>query len=442
MPTIHDQLSQSHPPQRIAVLADSDTRWKWGATLARRIAPGTVLDAYYLNGRATPTERQLAEVGIPSDSAREVTGAEFLADPQVLEADVLILALVGGAGQALLHGLAAAWAGRTVRPVVITGYVGVVYEKMTDGLLLRVGSDIVLANTTADAERFRTAIAGVGADASAVVETALPFLEGAPYDPTAAGRTRSFTVCFAAQPSSPASRSARLHLLGRAAQHARLHPDREVLVKLRSLPGEQTTHVEDHPYQQLLKDLAEPAPSNLQLRYGHMGEVLDGTDLLVTVSSTAALESLHRSIPTAVLTDFGVRENLGNHYFIGSGCLASWDELDAGLIPEADRSWVRRHGVGADDPYRELQERVAKLRAVGEMPPLVPYYSESRAGGYLPSLLERYGFDPHGMPIDRTGPERGPINRLVRSTVRRSARGAYRLGAQRVAPAIRRLGKL
>jgi hypothetical protein len=446
VPTIHDQLSQSHPPhtppQRVAVLADSDTRWKWGATLARRIAPGTVLDAYYLNGRATPTERQLAEVGIPSDSSREVTAAEFLTDPQVLEADVLVLALVGGAGQALLHGLAAAWAGRAVRPVVITGYVGVVYEKMTDGLLLRVGSDIVLANTTTDAERFRAAIAGVGADPGAVVETALPFLDGAPYDPTAAGRTRPFTVCFAAQPSSPAGRGARLHLLGRAAQHARLHPDREVLVKLRSLPGEQTTHVEDFPYQQLLRDLELPSPPNLQLRYGHMGEVLDGTDLLVTVSSTAALESLHRSIPTAVLTDFGVRENLGNHYFIGSGCLASWDELDAGVVPEADPSWVRRHGVGTDDPYRELQERIAKLRACDGMPPLLPYYTESRAGGYLPDLLRRYGFDPQGLPLDAVGVQRGPITRLVRSTVRRSARGAYRLGAQRVAPAIRRLGKL
>ncbi len=447
MPTIHDQLSQSHSaynPQRIAVLADSDTRWKWGATLARRIAPGTVLDAYYLNGRATPTERQLAEVGIPSDSAREVTAAEFLADPQVLEADVLVLALVGGSGQAMLHGLAHAWAGRAVRPVVITGYVGVVYEKMTDGLLLRVGSDIVLANTTADAERFRTAIAGVGADPGAVVETALPFLDGTPYDPDAvAAGSRPFTVCFAAQPSSPAGRSARLHLLERAAGHARLHPDREVLVKLRSLPGEQTTHVENYPYQELLHDLAEPAPPNLQLRYGNMGEVLDGTDLLVTVSSTAALESLHRSVPTAVLTDFGVRENLGNHYFIGSGCLASWDELDAGLVPEADRGWVRRHGVGADDPYRELQERIAKLRACGEMPPLNPYYTPSRAGGYLPDLLARYGFDPYGVPTDMSaGKTRGPVSRLVRGTVRRSARYGYRLGAQRVAPAIRRWGQL
>ena len=33
------------PPRRIAVLADSDTRWKWGASVARQIAPEHALDA-------------------------------------------------------------------------------------------------------------------------------------------------------------------------------------------------------------------------------------------------------------------------------------------------------------------------------------------------------------------------------------------------------------
>ncbi|MEU0221889.1 hypothetical protein ABZ281_45820, partial [Streptomyces sp. NPDC006265] len=56
---------------RIAVLADSDTRWKWGALTADRIAPGPsmeaapresaqaapLLDGFLLRGRATPTPR-------------------------------------------------------------------------------------------------------------------------------------------------------------------------------------------------------------------------------------------------------------------------------------------------------------------------------------------------------------------------------------------------
>lgn len=69
---------------------------------------------------------------------------------------MVVLALVGGAVQAMLHGLATL--GR--RPVVVTGYVGVVYEKLADGLLLRHGADVVLANSRHDAERFRAVYEG------------------------------------------------------------------------------------------------------------------------------------------------------------------------------------------------------------------------------------------------------------------------------------------
>jgi hypothetical protein len=141
----------------VAVLADSDTRWKWGALTARRLTGDTEprLDGYLLRGRATPTPRQLKEVGVRADSLREVTGVEFLRVMGEEAYDVLVLALVGGGVQAMLHGLARTWQGRGKRPVVVTGYVGVVYEKLADGLLLRPGADLVLANTRQDAERFR-----------------------------------------------------------------------------------------------------------------------------------------------------------------------------------------------------------------------------------------------------------------------------------------------
>ena len=90
------------------MLADSDTRWKWGALTARRIAPDGVhshLDGFLLRGRATPTPRQLAEVGVQADSLREVTAAAFLHDMGERAQhggtggepyDVVLLSLVGG----------------------------------------------------------------------------------------------------------------------------------------------------------------------------------------------------------------------------------------------------------------------------------------------------------------------------------------------------------
>ncbi|MFF9348201.1 DUF6716 putative glycosyltransferase [Streptomyces sp. NPDC014734] len=438
---------------RVAVLADSDTRWKWGALTARRLtaegsgAPArrVEISGLLLRGRATPTPRQLAEVGdvgIGSDRVREVTAVEFLRTVREERYDVVVLALVGGAVQAMLHGLAAL--GLPDRPVVVTGYVGVVYEKLADGLLLRHGADVVLANSRHDAERFRAVYEGVGADASAVTEAALPFLGGEPYRP----REGRDTVVFAAQPSVPATRAERTYLLRRLVEHARLHPDREVLLKLRSRPGEHTTHIEELPYQRLVERVPGGPPPNFRLVYGHMGEVLDRADLLVTVSSTAALEALHRRVATAVLTDLGVREALGNHHFIGSGLLTSWDHLDGGHRPEPDATWLAGQGVAADGTYATAYDtaraRVETLLAASRLPGLAPYYNPATAPGYLPGILARHHLAPDGHPLpgaDRPR-ETGRVRGAVRDAVREAARGAYRQGVQRVAPVIRRMGEL
>ncbi|MFI7092031.1 DUF6716 putative glycosyltransferase [Streptomyces lydicus] len=441
--------SRTTSSPRVAVLADSDTRWKWGALTAYRIQPDIRLDGYLLRGRATPTVRQLDEVGARADALREIRGVDFVRSIDRARYDVVVLACVGGAVQAMLHGLAHAWStgaaagGR--RPVVVTGYVGVVYEKLADGLLLRHGADVVLANSRHDADRFRAVYRGVGADGDSVVECALPFLGGAPYQ----GGNDPCTVVFAAQPSVPESRADRMYLLRRAVEHARKHPDREVLIKLRSKPGEHTTHIEELPYQKLATKIPGGLPANCRAVYGNMGEVLDRTDLLVTVSSTAALESLHRGIPTAVLTDLGVRETLGNHHFLGSGCLASWDELDAGHRPDPDPDWLARQGVAADGDYERAfdvaRDRVTALREAPALPPLTPYYTPRTAPGYLPGILARHGLDPKGEPLPghADAPEEtGGLRRIARETVREAARGAYRHGVQRVAPAIRRWGQL
>ncbi|MFJ7075888.1 DUF6716 putative glycosyltransferase [Streptomyces sp. NPDC098781] len=429
--------------RRVAVLADSDTRWKWGALTANRIAPENSdirLDGYLLRGRATPTARQLQEVGVHADSLREVSAVEFLRTMAQESYDVLVLALVGGGVQAILHGLKQVWEGKTERPVVVTGYVGVVYEKLADGLLLRHGADLVLANSRQDAERFRAVYDGVGADASSVTEVALPFLGGEPYT----GEHDPYTVVFAAQPSVPDNRRDRTYLLDRLIRHARKHPEREVLLKLRSKPGEHTTHIEELPYQKLVQRLDPPA--NFKLVYGNMGEVLDRTDLMVTISSTAALESLHRRIPTVVLSDLGVREVLGNHHFVGSGCLASWDQLDEGHRPVPDEEWVSRQGVCADGSYATAfdaaRERISELlERPGGMPALTPYYTPATAPGYLPGILARHHLGPDGSPLPGA-PAHDKDPGPVRQIVRRAARGAYRHGVQRVAPVIRRMGEL
>ena len=76
-----------------------------------------------------------------------------------------------------------------------------------------------------------------------------------------------------------------------------------------------------------------------------MSEVLEDADLLVTVSSTAAMEAWARQIPVGILTDVGVGETLGNHHFVASGALTSMRELADDVLPVADEAWLIRSGL-------------------------------------------------------------------------------------------------
>ena len=424
---------------RVLVLADTDSRWKWGFLTALQLFPSATQCGLLLDSSRVPSPRQLAETGVTVQPEIVQGVPDFVELDDLDETDVIVLALPGGAVQAVLHGLARRWPRASRRPLVISGYVGVVYEKHAEGLLLRSGSDVILANSPSDAEEFRRLLKGAGADPSVVLETVLPFL-GEP--DSAREHGGPFTVTFAAQPGVPGSRPDRELVLRRLIKHARLHPDREVLVKVRGKLGEQTTHVEHHPYQQLASRLGVERPDNLTIVHGNMGEVLDRTNLLVTVSSTAAVEAMHRGIPTAILTDFGLKERLGNHYFIGSGSLASFTDLDDGALPLADPVWTRSRGLGPSDAVEQACSVLVARVAQDIRPRLRPFYSMANGSGMLPQLLGRYDLDGHGHALEAEDDRLNDLHNAVRSLVSRAARTAYRQGVENVAPALRRLGRL
>lgn len=421
------------------MLADGDSRWKWGLLTARQLFPSAVPVGLLLAPAAGSSEQRPADQGAGQQPTIVEGIPEFVASEDLDAADAIVLALPGGGVQAVLHGLARRWATPGRRPLVISGYVGVVYDKHVEGLLMRSGSDVILANSPADAESFRTMLAGAGRDPSVVVPTVLPFLGTAD---SARPEGDPFTVTFAAQSGVPGSRADREFVVRRLIRHAGLHPEREVLLKVRTRAGEHTTRREDHPYRLLGPRLGVGKPANLHLVQGSMGEVLDRTDLLVTVSSTAAVKAMHRGIPTAVLTDLGVSERLGNHYFVGSGCLASFTDLDAGAAPRVDAEWARDHGIGPGDAVARAREHIAALAGHDVRPALRPGYTMDNAAGLLPDLLARYGLSAYGRELESDDDRPGDLPLAVGSLVSRAARTAYRQGVHTVAPTLRRLARL
>ncbi len=421
---------------KVVVLADTNSRSRWGLLTARQLFPSAVPVGVLLASPPGSAQQRPAD---PAEGRRPTLVAsipEFVVSKDLDATDVIVLALPGAGVQAVLHGLARRWTTSGRRPLVISGYVGVVYDKHVEGLLMRSGSDVILANGPADAESFRAMLAGAGGDPSVVLPTVLPFLgtAGAARPPG-----EPFTVTFATQPAVPGPRVDREFLVRRLIRHAVLHPEREVLLKVRT--GEHAAP-EDHPYPLLGRHASVEKPANLHVVHRSMGEVLGRTDLLVTVSSTAAVEAMHRGIPTAILTDLGIKERLGNHYFLGSGCLASFTDLDAGVAPRVDAEWARAHGIGPGDAAERAREHVSALAAADVRPPLRPGYTMDNAAGLLPELLGRYGLSAYGRALETDDDQPGDLALAVRSVVARAARAAYRQGVYTVAPTLRRLARL
>lgn len=343
----------------VICVADSDTRLKWTRAVADALADqaGPVTGFFLLGNGAVPSPRQFDEIGItrPVDVT---TASELAANPSVLAADVVVVCTRGGNLSDVRRHLVEATDGMPRRPLLVTGYAGVVYEKQVEGVLWRTGCDLVCVNSSTDLALFCGILRDAGLDDSALVLTGLPLVHAVERVTTNPEVT---TLTFAVQPDVPRRRADRRYIAGRLVAHARMHQDRTVVVKLRSRPDEVTTHREDHHYEPILRDVAGgDLPPNLELAYGPMGDTLERTDLLVTVSSTAAMEAWARGIPAGILSDLGVAESLGNHHFLGCGALVTFDGLDAGVTPTVDPDWLARHGVG-DASLDHLCDAVAAM---------------------------------------------------------------------------------
>lgn len=90
------------------VLADTDSRWKWGFLTAQQLFPAASPSASSWPPDAS-RPRQLADTGVAAQPTVIETVPDFIESGELEESDAIVLALPGGAVQAVLHGLARRW---------------------------------------------------------------------------------------------------------------------------------------------------------------------------------------------------------------------------------------------------------------------------------------------------------------------------------------------
>jgi len=318
--------------RRALFVAAFDSQLKWCGRIRDELeARGYQCDVVVPDLRAALSPGQIAAAGF--SEVEQVTWAELV--ERAALTDVVVCSLAGPLTRTLAFDLADRLE-RTAQPgpVLVSGWVGVIIERITAGYLDRCGSDVVAVNSVADLDHFQRTARALRLPTENLLLTGLPFLSGSP----AAQRSDVRRLLFADQPAVPASAAERRFLYEGAIRYARAHPDREVVLKPRHRPEEDTFHRMRHHPATLLAGV--DLPPNFAITYTPVTELLPDVDLLVTVSSTACLEALDQGCQVALLLDLGVHERYGNHVFLDSGLLRTWQEVTADELGTPQPDWL------------------------------------------------------------------------------------------------------
>ena len=357
---VHPDPSPRPAGRTALIVAAFDSQLKWAAALGAELsARGFTLRVVAPRAMAILSDAQVAAVGI--DAVERIDDAEVV--ELALRHDVVVHALSGPFTHRFTLDLAER-VGSGTPPVVVAGWVGVIIEKITAGYLDRSGADVLAVNARHELEHFRTVAHRLGIDDANLLLSGLPILSTSPR-PQEQGPIR--TVLLTDQPTVPAGPDERRYLYRRLAEHARRHPERQVLLKPRHRRGEGTFHRMHHHPEDLLA--GDDLPANFAVTYRPVPELLDEADLLLTVSSTACLEAVDRGRRVALVLDLGVHERHGNHVFLDSGLLRTFDQVDADDLGTPDPDWVDSWFGGRDvPPAVAVVDRVEALLASGERP--------------------------------------------------------------------------
>ena len=256
--------------------------------------------------------------------------------------DVLYLGLDGQRSRDALLQLQAVWSGQSQRPLLVSAYPGILFRFALEGMLDRSGVDLLCLNSQQDLDTYRRGCAALGMDSSNAVLTGLPILwrvDKRKKDPEIP------TFVFFEQPSIPVHPLQRRYICKQLKELALARPGNPVIFKPRTSSLERTLHRSHGEMAGVIDRMSQTIP-NLELSFKPATRLLRHCGCAITVSSTAALESMAMGVSTKIVSDLGVTETLGNHFFADSGCIASFEEIGQDpFTPTHEKAWLQSNGL-------------------------------------------------------------------------------------------------
>lgn len=344
-------------------ISDSESYLKWSASLLDQLREDFDVHVWLVDNPILPTDEQithaLAGSGFSSANVPVVKNSELKVALENLRPDVILAAATGPVVQVIYS--TAAFLSH--RPGLVSGLPGVGLPATSKGQRYRRLGDMFITHSAYEKERYEQVLADCRFPVEVVVAR-LPMLKSK--KPPRARFTPGdipTRLVFAPQAKVPVEKAQRERILLSLNQFARNFPDSSVVVKMRSRPGEQETHHEEHSYTALLEDLereGKVTPGNLSVEVGSMSDFLEPGTALATVSSTAALESLDRGLATLIIADFGVNEDMLNEAFADSGIAQPLSDLERSDFRFPSEEWLTANYF---QPFTDELSRALRLLA-------------------------------------------------------------------------------
>ncbi|MDN6302437.1 MAG: hypothetical protein L0J57_05245 [Brachybacterium sp.] len=351
-----DTFSRTDPAStddtiRIVSVSDSESYLKWATRLLSSL-PGVEAHVYLIDSPILPTDEQITHAvtgtawagrRIPvvtrTDLAQIIT--DHHADIVLGAATGPIVAQLFLTAHLLEH-----------RPALISGLPGMGLPASGKGMNYRRLMDAFIAHSFTEVAQY-TEVSARKQVPCEIYLARLPMLRSHGVPQLAASDDDvPQTLVFAPQAKVPESREDRESIVRALAGFASHHQSSSVVIKMRSRPGEHETHHEQHSYFDILDSLRQQGVDGadlIGLGYGPLDEFLVPGSALVTVSSTAALESFDRGIPTLLFSDFGFDRALLNEAFADSGATGTLAEVEAGDIGFPTSAWLAENYFHADE---------------------------------------------------------------------------------------------
>lgn len=372
---------------RFAAIAHYDAYLNNTGAFAHAIRKaGGDLDIFTLNSRGmTVSEAQLT-------GARRLWPALGERIPTSIDLDTLAQEaftgsydgiFLGAGGQELLTGfqkLADAFATLgSKRPVIITGFPGIIDVGRIGGMLFRCPSDLVLLPAPAQLKIYKRNLSLLGKTTSNAVLYGMPSLPHESRPPSTKASIRR--ILFIDQSAIPYSMEERRALINDLLLLLEATPNSEIWIRERVKEGETSIHEERAgPKLSALVDQMRskfPTLSRITIKGEPLHTLFQEVDAVLGISSTGLVEALSAGLTTASLGRFSRVPKYGNGFFKGSGIQVDIQDLIRGNWPVADEEWLKRNVLspldvsGAD--HSTGQERLSqRLQSLLLSPRIAP----------------------------------------------------------------------